>query len=734
MRAVDQAQVDRNRRTYRLSFPSELAAKDVHNWMQSVAGALQVRPGSLSAPPNIAFEVWATDEDIVHRMKVPWSYADDIAAQLRTLVPGMSVTEESDYPAHNWTVAYEYRETSKSRTLRIPSPEVVSARLLGSMQAMKDGEVVLMQWVVTAARSEKPPSDGGATQSAHWTLNVFNGLQAGRDEVADRREKLKELNMQAVLRVAAKAETLPRAKYLAGRIHSRLRSIESPNNRLVQRAVQKRGLLQRVEHASGMLLWPVKLATTELVSLMGWPLGNPHVAGLASGMPRQLAVPASIANEGRVIGKSNFSGQEDRRIATTPEGGTKHVYVAGRSGVGKTTLLTNMAVQDMQAGHGVIVMESKGDLFHEVLDRVPPHRLQDVIVIDVNDTDHPVGFNILAQGNNRQAVDQLSNVIASIYKGDMGVYTPMVLYHGLHALAQTPGSTFVDLPTLLMPQSPEEAYWRDDLVDRIPDKAIRQFWQRYLNGDRKEQDRMSAPVHNRMWQLVTRPEVRNIFGQSASTFNFADALKQNKIVLIFLNGQRVGQQTAGVVGTLLLNDLWTAVRTVKLETPSYLYMDEFQDFLKLAFDVEQMLAQARSFQLGMVLAHQNLDQLDRQLSRGMMANTGTKIVFQTSSDDAREFARQFGKTVTDAEFMNQQAYEIVARVMTKTGNTSTPVTARTLRPSPSLGTESQVRQLSRQKYGRAVEEVEREMHERRQGGSTTNRKRPKLGGFDEGWK
>ena len=401
----------------------------------------------------------------------------------------------------------------------------------------------------------------------------------------------------------------------------------------------------------------------------------------------------------------------ERPVAVTHSNALRHMYVIGPTGVGKTTLLANMAEQDMVAGCGLVVIDGKGDIFDSVLDRIPTSRINDVIILDVNDGSMPVGFNILDQGTSRTAIDELGALIASMYRDTASIHAPQVIYHMLHALAETPGMTFIDLPTMLSPQSPEQAAWRDEVARNVKNKEVRLFLQRYLNASRTEQDRMSGPVHNRIWQFTARPEIRNILGQSTSTFQMSDVIRDNKILLVNLNGIRVGQQTASITGTLIMNAVWQAVRSVRSEKPSFLYLDEFQDFVKLPVAASDMLAKSRSSGLGMVLAHQHLGQLAPDLRSAVLANTATKVVFQTTADDGRMMTREFGRSVTDSDFISLGAHEAICRVATDEG-TSPPLTLVTKPPSRYSGNAKQVIARSRAEYGRPIEDVLKNIDER----------------------
>jgi type IV secretion system coupling TraD/TrwB family protein/helicase HerA-like protein len=702
-----------DRRTYRLTFPADVRAAHVQAWLRATGGART----------TVAVELWADAFGVHHFLTVPTASAEYVAGQLRTLVPGIRVVPSKRRTMPSWSVAVELALTDMSRTLALPSVDQMAATLLAAVQGLKAGETVLWQVVIRPAVPEavatktEPKGRGVAGQI----------LEGDRDAANDRRTKLSEPNYLAVLRVAVRADRDGRANQLLSRVRSAVVSTRSAVTAFRRKLVfSKAAVSKRIERAVGSLLYGAQFSVTELSALLGWPIGSPHVAGLPQGRPRQLPASATIPSTGRVIGRSNFPGAE-RPVAISPRDATRHLHVVGPTGTGKTTLLANLAKQDMQRGYCVIVLESKGDLYRMVLDRVPRRRIKDVIVLDVNDGDFPVGFNVLDTRTSSSAVDELSALMTGIYGDHGGVYAPMLMYYGLHALAATPGHTFIDLPALLTPQGPDEAAWRDHLVQGLKNRDVRQFWQRYLDDKNKERDRMAAPVHNRIWQLAVRPEIRNIIGQSRSSFTFEEVLTGQKILLINLNGVRVGESTASLTGTLLMNALWSAVRTVKLPKPAFLYLDEFQDFINLPVNAADMLAKTRSFGLGMVLAHQDLDQLSkvRGLEQAVLSNARSKVVFQTSARDARVMQREFGRLVTDDDFINLGAYEAIARVATKDG-VSAPVTITTEAPSRTTSAANAVLASSRTAYGRPIADVEVEIENRRRSNGP-NKKRPKVG-------
>jgi hypothetical protein len=181
----------------------------------------------------------------------------------------------------------------------------------------------------------------------------------------------------------------------------------------------------------------------------------------------------------------------ERPVAVTYAEAVKHVHVVGPTGVGKSVLLANMLKQDIDNGYGAIVIESKGDLFHKALDYIPHHRMNDVIVMDVNDRNYPVGFNIMQQGNPHAVVDEIQELFEHLYSDARGVYVREILYHGLHTIASDPSLTFVDLVPLLTPMTTDEIKWADELKRSLTDRELRHFWQRYDNKNQKDADRFA---------------------------------------------------------------------------------------------------------------------------------------------------------------------------------------------------------------------------------------------------
>ena len=730
MKQCDQMRRDYERRTYTLFFPAGLSTSQVLAWVQSISGTLRANPWYIGGSPTLAFELWASDYGITHRLKVPWQHADYVMSQLLSLVPGLRYSPEDNPPSHDWKRLVELGESAPSMPLRVPSPEYLSASLLASVQALGEKEVVLMQWVITPAVPRKLPIERTTRRyHRHWALNLLLGdLQPDKDEIADRRSKLSMPNVLGVLRLAAKADTDARADHLLYRVQAALASVRSPHNRFKKQHFTMY-LAENVRNARGSMVYPAQLSASELVGLIAWPLGEPHVAGLPQGRARHLPATEAISRVGRVIALSNFPGAE-RPLALSAADACMHLHVVGPTGVGKTTLLSNLIAQDMEAGYGVILIESKGDLFRDTLDRVPKDRLDDVVILDVTDTAYPVGFNIL-QGSPQIVAADIQRLFEHLYPQDTrGVRVRQGMYHAIMTLMNSQNArvpmTFADIGPLCVPRA-DQVGFSDSIIRGVAGyEELAIFWQEMQNLKRDQRNAYFGPIMDRIWQLNNRTSIRNIIGQSKSGFDMREVISGNKILLVNLGRATEGKDTAGLVGSLLLNTIWSVVQSGAADpkNPTFLYLDEFQDFLNLPISPQDMFAQARSLGLSMTVAHQFMGQLSRELQEATLANARSKVVFQTSADDARLFSREFGRAVDDHDLMHLGPYEVILRLATSDGM-SMPVTGVTQAPGRPVGLGNQVRKLSREKYGRPVSEVEEEISNRRKLGEQA-KKAPKV--------
>lgn len=357
----------------------------------------------------------------------------------------------------------------------------------------------------------------------------------------------------------------------------------------------------------------------------------------------------------------------------------------GPTGVGKSTLLANLIVQDMQAGRAVLVLDPKGDLVTDVLARVPQSRLDDVVVIDPSTTDYPVGLNVLDVGPDEDAreltVDYLVHLMASLWSSSWGPRTSDVLRMGLLTLVSARSKTglpytLIELPELFT----NPAFRRMVTAQRTVPATVRSFWLAYEAMSDGERAQVIGPSLNKLRSFTTRTSLRLMLGQSRG-IRLNDIFTRRRIVLVSLAKGRLGTDTAGLLGSLVVSGFWRATlgRINVAEDkrhPVMVYLDEFQDFLRLPLDLADMLAQARGLGVGLTLSHQYLGQLGDTVKTAVLGTVRTQVAFQLQPEDARVVSARFTPLMGD-DLAGLSAYEVAIRPCVG-GATLGPVTGRTL--------------------------------------------------------
>lgn len=721
MKLQSQAELDSERVTYVLTFPQDLAEDRVQAWLRSLSGTLHSKPSPFSGVRSIVFETWSTPKGIEHRIKVPRQQADDIMSQIRTHLRGLRYTPATTFPQHEWTYAVEIGESNPERSLRIVNSNDTAASILTSIGQLKEDEAVLMQWVVTPVRPERLPEDGAP--SARFTFKSILGVQpASRDELADRRKKLGESNYGAVLRVAAKANGPVRAQKLVSNVRSSFTAVNSPDNKFIEMRVPRVKLQDRIDRAASLFRFPMTLSISELIPLIAYPIGSPMVAGLPRSASRHLPADASIPSDGINIGMANFPGGE-RPVAISWEDITKHMHIVAPTGTGKTETMRNVGRQIIAKDMGMLMIETKDDLFDRLLEDIPFDRINDVVMIDLNDPTAPVGYNPLEDGDQYQTIENIENIVSNIHGDKDGVWFKKVVYHALRTLMTRPGATLSDLVPLLQPTD-EQLPWRKEIIKNLKEPELIQFWKDLDKMGDQKAAQVVQPVIDRFWHFNSRKAVRNIFGQSTSSFSMADAVAQGKIVLV--NVTNIDKSTTKFIASMLISSAYNAVRKKRPDKPFFFIADEVQNLMGLPISLDEMLAQARSYNFPIIMANQSYSQLPQNIQDAAHNNARTKLVFQLESRDASKMAGQFGSSVTENDLMNLGQYEGVARIATSAG-VSPPVTFNAAVPAHRQNLGWMVRQASHKNYGRSPEDIAAEIAKRRTAEPTPRKQRPNIG-------
>ncbi len=742
MRAKSQIRKDEDRETYLVAFPQELDSDRVLAWLRSISGTLPKRSSSSLAKNTLVFETWATSAGITHRLMIPRSAAEYVATQLRAHGQGITVVKDDSRPELEWTDGVEVGMSSPLRQLRVKKHSDLAASLLGSVSALRDGETVLTQWVVTPARLEHLPAREDHVRSADFHVRaalLSAPLQATSDELQDRRAKLDEPNVIGIGRIMAHTDNPKRAAELVLRVESALSAANSAANYFKSKTPGKsffstdtmRKLVQRANEAASVMLFPAQFSLTELAGVIGWPIGQPFVAGLSRSTSRRLFPTSDVPEVGRRLGFSNYEGHE-RTIALSYEYATRHMTVVGGSGTGKTVFLANCLLDDVSNGYGAFVIDagdSRSDetLYSRFLASLPPELVEKVIIIDpAADRDNPIGFNILEQGNPRSVARRVGAIFKGLFNDtSSGVWTPQLLFHGIYTLADHGGLSFPDILPLLNPRTEQEKAWAKNVIDSVKDRDIRDWWRRWEDFDARERDAAMKPLYNRIWSIVNNPEVRNIIGQSTSSFSIRDALLNNQIVLI--NLASMDEETAKLLGSFFFDAIWHEARQLKPDKPNFLYLDEFQVMTAgLSLPLDDVLSRARKHNLGIAMATQYFsEKIPRDVQSAAINNAQTKVVFRVSSSEARTWNPEFDKHIDTNDITSLGNFEALAKIASTAGQTA--VSLRTRPPARLTGATRRAIEHSRRMYGRPIASVQAERDARVSAPVKERRKRPPMG-------
>lgn len=732
VRARAAGQWQRDLVCYELRFPRGLDPKAVEQFVAGLTGLLTPHGRRALAMRSVMVEASAAAAGIGCHLLVRRPDAQIVLSALRATLPGVRVREDTamTHPGRPAT-ATELALSTTRRMLGVDQPGIIAARILASLQPLGHGEHIVIQWsarpvgVPQLVQAALPPRQTGGLLK--HLLDVAGGRETDPQAVQSMRTKQASPLFVAAGRIGVWAATPERARALLARVTAAFHAVSAPGVHLHRRQLPAwlvgRALVQRW---LPVLTYPCVLNATELAALLAVPTGELTLPGLRLGGTRQLAPAADIPTHGRVVATASFPGAE-RPLALSVVDSLRHLHVIGPTGSGKSTLLTNLITQDMAAGRGVVVVDPKGDLVADVLDRVPPQRRGEVVVLDPTDETRPVGLNLLA-GADRDpelASEQVVGIFHQLYRAFWGPRTDDILRAALLTLAMEPGMTLCEVPLLLT-----DPGFRRRLVGRVEDPvALGPFWGWYEGMSDAERAGAIGPVMNKLRAFLLRRRLRNILGQATPKLDLDEALTHRKIVLVPLAKGLLGEEAAALVGSLVVARVWQAVQRRAGLAPeqrptTFAFIDEFQDYLHLPVGVADLLAQARSLGLGLTLAHQHLGQLPPAIREAVLANARSRVIFQTAAGDARALARELGPHLTAADLQGLGPYEVVATL--STGNRVAPPVTGMTQPAPTAtGRGDVVRAASRTRYGTDRDEVEaaiRVRHEGRPGGGRVGRR------------
>ncbi len=597
--------------------------------------------------------------------------------------------------------------------------KVKDAIMRGSLQ----GE--LLYSVKGLLSSQKQKKDDGSLPTA----------EVDHDALALFTEKVQSPLLEVAIRIAVSAREKERAEQIISEIEATFHQFEKPrSNKLVFKRISGGALTREIKaysfreflRASG--LW---LSMRELSTIVHFPAeGTIASPQFKQSRAKTAAAPNDMPTAGTLLGTNVHRGiQKD--IYITHEDRLRHFYIIGQTGTGKTTLMKNMILQDIEEGYGVCFIDPHGTDIEDILGALPSHRMEDVIYFDPASQDHVIGLNMLEYDAHRPeqktfVVNELFSIFQKLYGANPESMGPMFEQYFRNAtllVMDDPesGNTLMDISRVMA----DSAYRRMKLQN-AKNPVIKQFWQEIATkaGGEAALENIVPYIVSKFDVFTANDYMRPIIGQQHSTFNFRSVMDDRKILLVNLSKGRIGEINANLIGMIIVGKILMAALSrvddpQRRFPPFYLHMDEFQNISTNS--IAAILSEARKYKLGLTIAHQFIAQLEAPIKDAVFGNVGSIAAFRVGPDDAQFLQQQFKPSFDSNDLMNVPNRTAYVRILAE-GTPTRPFSVATKAPRAVDHTQiAWIKEESKVAYGRPKDEVEADIAARYQKKSTLSK-------------
>ena len=683
--------------------------------------------GHAAAARWASFELASVNSAIHFFIVAPKGVAVFLESQLAAHYPKMMLAPVPDYAPHFLSLPHAVAHLTLGNAYYYPLKTYKDVRdldmlagLLGQLAQLPKGEAVSVQLRVAPAGSGWQQSAARTVAAGIPDLSSTLGRTKAHPHARLIESKINQTGFTVAFRVVAVAGDQDRAWSL---IHDLVGSYgafalgegNSPHAAQPPFWQKKRTEAAFVARASDGSPKNQIFGAAELASL--W-----HPPGMSLAMIKNIAwgekltseapenLPISTDSEEERARINFFARTEFRNKPATfgikKDDRRKHVYVVGKTGTGKSTMIANLVVGDMKNREGVAVVDPHGDLIDIILDYVPSHRINDVAYLDPSDSEHPFHLNPLEVKNEafRELVASgIVSIFYKLYSYSWGPRLEYILRNTILTLLYVPGSTLLGVPELLTNDK-----YRAGVVDKLPDQVLKNYWVNEFNKMSPQlRSEAISPILNKVGQFLSSQTIRNIVGHSKSTVDLETMMNDGKIVLVNLSQGKLGEDNSALLGAMIITKIQLAAmnRVYQAEEDRkdfYLYVDEFQNFATNSFI--KILSEARKYRLCLTLANQYIGQIDEEVQKAIFGNAGSIVSFGVGAADARALSREFGEKYTEAELVSLGNYQILLKLSID-NQTSLPFSATTL-PLPRSRNQNREKVIrsSRERYGSSIKE------------------------------
>jgi hypothetical protein len=602
------------------------------------------------------------------------------------------------------------------------------ANLTSSISKFEVGEGAVIQLVIT-------PAGSGWAKSGR---KYINRVEQNNSDPEKKRISVSQEQMQAItkkcsnpgfscaLRVVAVGKDEAAAKMHLNNIVGAFDQFANPGLNEFKKtdlnAFAERDFMKSFIYRHPPLSQDLILNTEELAAMYHFPNKNvqtPYINWLLS---KEAPADAMVPDEGIWLGRAKFRGQaKDVYIKDGPDR-MRHVYVIGQTGSGKSWMLQSMAIQDAYRGHGFAVIDPHGGMADFVLDHIPPERAEDVIYFNPSDYERPVGFNVMDfydEQDKHRVVNGFLALLTKMYdpnnQGITGPRFEQAVRNAMLTAMSKKGSSLVEVWRILI----DDQWVKEEWLPYVTDDLVRRYWtDQVAKTSDFHKSEILGYIVSKFDRFVTNIMMRNIIGQSGSSFNMRKIMDEGKILLVNLSKGMIGEENAQFLGLLLIPKILSAALSredlpEKDRKPFYLYVDEFQNFATPDFAV--ILSEARKYQLSLNVGNQYIGQMDEAVRGAVFGNVGTISAFRVGPDDAKFLVSQFDPVFSEADLVNQPNIHACVKLLVD-GKYPSPFSMDTRYDKDHYPKNERVaaliRKLSRLKYGRDRQVVEEEIMKR----------------------
>jgi len=693
----------------------------------------------LEIPDHLTFEIVATAGDIRFYVSTPRELKDLVEKHIHGAYPGAEVKEVSEFNIFSKQGHVEFtslklaKEDHKPIKIYKDLPTDPLSSLTAGLAKMGTGEGAMIQYMIYPAKDDWAKT--GREYISSTKKKESNPEEAKYNVEAKTLEaienKVSKSGFETEIRIIVSSSNKSLAKMHLDNIKSSFSQFNSTHNKFTTNKIRFKGMFMLDVIYRYLPMLSIKrfkrsgvLSTEELATIIHFPNKTIETPGIYWLNAKRAPAPANMAKTGMYIGKSVYRGMT-RPVYLNDEDRARHMYIIGKTGVGKSEQLKSMAIQDIRAGKGICVMDPHGDLIEDLLPMIPPERAEDVIHFDPSDTDRPMGMNLLEAKTEEQKHFIANSIIGLMYKlydpmktGIIGPRFEHAVRNAMLTVMSDEGATFVEIVRVLT-----DAKYVQQLLPKVQDPVVRRYWTDQIaqTSDFHKSEVLDYIV-SKFGRFVTNTSMSNIIGQSKSAFDFRKVMDEGKILLINLSKGALGEENSQFLGLVIVPKILVAAMS-RVDTPRelrkdfYLYVDEFQNFATP--DFSQILSEARKFKLNLCVANQFIGQMEEEVKNAVFGNVGTLVAFRVGVTDANYLQHEFQPTFNESDLINIERFHAYMR--TQVNNEPVPPFSVDLtrdleaeKRMSNLKIAEAIKKLSRLKYGRAHEVVEAEINQRAQ--------------------